>query len=97
MEIVLGKLLGRAYQVFPVALVSVPLVAFFSVLSDFRVVRAGPVRRQLVLIVALRAQPARLGVVPAERDAVLGTYVVLLAGAFHCFGSVTRWAGLPMT
>jgi len=53
----------------------------------------------LVLIVALASpQPARLGVVPADRDAVLGTYVVSWPGAvFICFGSVTRWGWLAMT
>ncbi len=82
MEIVVGKLLGRAYQIIVVALVGLPLATFFGTLGDFdRWFAPALLAVSLILIVSLAAIAMLASVWCRQtRDAVLVTYLVLLAG-----------------
>src|SRR5437870_1717934 len=80
-DVVLGKLLGRSYQILVLALVGLPIVAFFGELGDLH--NSLPLAVFIVstvLIVGLAALSILLSVWCRQtRDSILCTYLVILA------------------
>ena len=93
-DIVLGKLLGRGYQIGVLALTGMPLVAFFGVLGGLPPTFAPAVLAvSFVLIVAIAALSILASVWCRQtRDAVLCTYLVILAGGVLVYFA----AGTPL-
>jgi ABC-type transport system involved in multi-copper enzyme maturation permease subunit len=81
-EIVLGKLLARVCQVLAVALVALPIVCFFGVVSDMDFAFVVTlVAASVVLIVGVAALSLLASVwCRRTRDAVLCTYLAMVAG-----------------
>ncbi len=96
-DLVLGKLLGRAYQMLMLVLVGLPLFAFYGTLGDLDRAFAPAVLAVTVILILGLAAPALLASVWCRqtRDAMLITYLILLSvvvGARFLTG--TPWAAL---
>ncbi len=81
-EIVLGKLLARICQLLVFALVALPIVAFFGVIADRTLPFALTLLAASAIVIAGTAALGMLASVWCQRtrDAVLVTYLVLIAG-----------------
>ncbi len=97
MDIVLGKLLARTFQIALVTWTGLPLVVFFGTLGDFD---SGFVPAFLVVSTVLTVTLAAVGLLASvwcrqTRDAMLATYLVVLAGAIVVmFSAGCPWAPL---
>jgi ABC-type transport system involved in multi-copper enzyme maturation permease subunit len=97
MDIVLGKLFGRGYQVLMLALVGLPLVAFFGTVGDLHWSFAlSFLAITVILVFGLSAVSILASVWCRQtRDAMLGGYLLVLGGVgFVLAGGFTRWAWL---
>jgi ABC-type transport system involved in multi-copper enzyme maturation permease subunit len=94
-EIVLGKMFSRFCQVLAVALVALPIVGFFGVIADLDILfAAGLFAASAVLILGVTALSVLASVwCRRTRDAVLCSYLVLIAG----FGLVRAAAAAGWT
>jgi ABC-type transport system involved in multi-copper enzyme maturation permease subunit len=81
-EIVVGKLLGRTYQVLLLALTGLPLACFFGVFAGLDLLGLAALAASVLLFVFFLASASVLASVVCRhtRDAVLGLYAVLLLG-----------------
>jgi ABC-type transport system involved in multi-copper enzyme maturation permease subunit len=80
--IVLGKLAARCCQVFMVTLVALPLIAFFGVVGDLDAGYVVALFAASAIVIAGTGSMSLLASVWCRRtrDAVVGTYLALLAG-----------------
>jgi ABC-type transport system involved in multi-copper enzyme maturation permease subunit len=95
-EIVLGKLCARVCQILVLTLVALPLVAFFGVISDLNAPYVAALFASSAVVVVGTASLSLLASVWCRRtrDAVLCTYLVLLAGfVVLCIVSAAGWDG----
>ena len=96
-EIVLGKLLARVCQIMVLTLVALPIVCFFGVVGDLDVGFVAMLfAASAVLVIATTAVSLLASVwCQRTRDAVLCTYLALLAGFSLAWGAgAAGWHGL---